>query len=265
MSHATKCFARGNQSFSTFRVSQLLALLAAISCSTTATLCPSFARKEQPDAAYAARVLYDGRSSDANFDLYAQKVALSPTEGSLINGSIFPAAKRQWKDEGELNLKTLAVLSGSFTGGAAKQRLVFYKCRYDIFGLAVLEGDRLVVNYGFKDLVEPGNVKVVPALSASSRDDVAIEYWSMHQGYRHGMVSVFELGASQVKKLGLFAIAEDDLGSNKYFKFEIRTTGGATPQYYSTKYQKIRNKWTKVGSSEALKPRADNIEFFKIP
>ncbi len=204
---------------------------------------------------------YDGRTRKVVWDMNDRKPTLSKVEADLMIKEVFPKAKTAWKDkELEPDFKTLDVFSGCFTRPKTQQRLIFYKY-YDggaggIFGMAIVENGKLLAHYGYFGAVA-ANVTVISDLDADGRNEIAIEHWSMHQGYRHGGIDLIGFSDKGVKKFGGFEIADDDLNTNKCFKYLLTAKTGKAPAFTTTKYQKIRNKWTKLGKPTPLAPKDD--------
>ncbi len=193
---------------------------------------------------------------------------LSDSEHELLKETILPAARTFWKKhypEGVYeNFRPLTAFRGSFTESGVDQRLILYQYEpadnTGKYGIVVLQGGRQVCHYGFEDCAL-SNFRMLPDLNENGCSELAFDSWSMHQGYRHGAVLVITLGAKDMKPLGWTEIADDDLNTNRCFKFVITARRGTLPQFYSQRYQKVRDKWTSKGKQQAIKLSKQDTEY----
>lgn len=221
----------------------------------------------EPNARKNLVTVYDGRFQKVKWDMRADlKPQLSAEERLCLSEKILPAAKEIWKEkELEADFKPLAVLSGSFTAKAAKQRLVLYQyCEqssYGLYGLVVFQDGKQLSHFCFQGDV-PARIVALPDIDKDGCSEVALESWSMHQGYRRAYIRLFSVGPEFVGKFGIFKIADDDLNSNTYFKYVIKAEAERkNPRFQSEKFQKMKNKWKLMSVAKNLKPGEDCDEF----
>lgn len=161
--------------------------------------------------------LFDGRSHRGRPHEIARSPVVPAADNQLLKQQVWPQANRIWKDEGPGDFKIINVLHGSFTEKGAAQNLYFYEFgdqgNWSINGLAVLENGKLIAHIAFREQ-EGASANLLPDLTGDGRNEIAIESWSMHQGYRHGGIHILEVSPKGVKAFGYLGFAEDDL--NKY-------------------------------------------------
>lgn len=136
---------------------------------------------------------YDGRFVKTHWDLGEGKAPLvSKEDAALMEKQAYPQAKKLWqakKPDLEPEPKVLKILQGAFTGPGKQQRLVFYQyggyIPMGIYGLVVIDGGKIVAHRCF-EFGSTGDIRVTPDLTGEGKNQIALETWSMHQGYRHG-------------------------------------------------------------------------------
>lgn len=211
--------------------------------------------------------LFDGRAAEPKWDMRNKKPVLAPAEKKILQTQVLPRAKKKWLEIESPSYKPLMVIEGSFTTKGSKQRLVYYQYAdldsFGIYGIAVLQNGNLVASYGYKGKVV-GNILTLPDINKDGRNEILLEDWSVHQGFRYGRASIIELDGKDVKNFGFFDIAKDDLNKNILEKFVLEAKPGSSPVFLTTKYLKAQDKLTRLNNPMTATPRPDTTEYYRL-
>lgn len=240
-----------------FRATLPLLTAQAVFCSP----CPAFEPAAQKNiASHSATVMVaDGRLKLSR-EQREVRPKLTTTETKLINKEVLPAARDYWNkkqpDSTYENYKPLAALNGSFTAPGTVQKVLIYQLEQPAplgrYGLVILQNNKILQHYCYLQGYTEG-YNVLPDLNNDGCNEITFQSWSMHQGYRHGAISIMGPGLKKMNSFGWTEIADDDLNTNICYKFFITAKTGKQPQFFSEKYQKVHNKWTIKSRCKAIK------------
>jgi hypothetical protein len=213
------------------------------------------------------------------FDGRSDSVLAQPTsaEAALLERVVRPQARAVWSgdDACSEDFTVVGRASGAFTQPGANQTAVLYRfCdigrQNGMSGIAVLESGRVAAHVAFKGGGESG-ISALPDVDEDGLSEIAIASFGSGQGTMDGGVTVIELGASGVKKLGFFGTYHDNCGTDERRLAErasvLYAVPGSSPRFFIDRFTKSCGESTRWRASSArvpVLPENDDTSYRRI-
>jgi hypothetical protein len=184
--------------------------------------------------------IFDGR-------LTLRPAKLSASEEKLFAGKIVLDARNAWRKrerepvcESGFRPVALDVASGAFTTPNAAQKAILYKyCTFGhnmaLDGIAIIENDQVIAHILFEG-GENNAIGALPDINGNGLAEMVIAGGATNQGITSGWISLIEIVAGGVTRLGQIETYSDDCGGDenhcKTTASRISVVSGKTPAFY---------------------------------
>jgi hypothetical protein len=207
--------------------------------------------------------VYDARLSPKPAKLAPADVALTRRAARSAWGN------RQNCDSG---FEALDIANGSFTRAQASQKAILYRhCttghNFALDGIAIVEDGKLITHLAYEGAWDNA-IGALPDINRNGLSEIIVATGGTNQGITWGVVSIIELAADGVAKLGHFETYEDNCGAldkKKSTIHKLYVKAGANPVFYRETFSKRgcdnRSNWIRSSSAERIEADKDEIEY----